>query len=499
MTTTALQTPSRGTNGVHSFDTICTPVHHYSCSRKQTASKSRASLALLARETVASLSSIGTNRDLKNSSSAKSLRKLAASPTHSQLSLSRNSTSASERSTQAGTPPTSPTASDMSSNERPRCKLHQTSSKAVRTTAEGRPFTKDFEDLFSTLITSLPLRSHRARFQKVEHSFLCEEAIANLSSLTLKQSNRMPDPNQAARWIVTTTTTSFSMTPDMAKRTCQRFVEARFVESAEGKSLKEFPTKGVVYQLTLKGIQVLKRFCDRNGIDEPHLQPLLRRAQMHVVVLERNTNTDKPIQDRSTIEVLFRRMCGVEVSDHKSSSMHFDARSATEDTMGAIGVKMAKDKKIAKILFHLVSQVKPQQIGCSNRCSTTDQCEAYELCELFVRYHMIKQVVVDDDYKDRHNTTTYQSSKNAIYAITSKGQIINGWDNRASGSPSELNIEHSLRQRLDNRMTKMNADEDAMREALQKTAELMEQASESVARLMATVSSLRTAHPTSLY
>ena len=47
-------------------------------------------------------------------------------------------------------------------------------------TDEERPFTRDFEDLFSTLMVSLPLTAHRVRFQKIDHTFTSEEAINNL-------------------------------------------------------------------------------------------------------------------------------------------------------------------------------------------------------------------------------------------------------------------------------------------------------------------------------
>ena len=58
----------------------------------------------------------------------------------------------------------------------------------------------------------------------------------------------------------------------------------------------------------------------------------------------------------------------------------------------------------------------------------------------------------------------------------------------AAGAPSELNIDHSLRHKLDGRMTQTENDADRMRVGLQKAVELMELASESVAKLMASVS-----------
>jgi GTPase-activating protein SST2 len=58
----------------------------------------------------------------------------------------------------------------------------------------------------------------------------------------------------------------------------------------------------------------------------------------------------------------------------------------------------------------------------------------------------------------------------------------------ASGAPSELNIDHSLRNRLDSRMIRTDADEDSMRSSLDEVVDLFEQAKSSVFKLMASVS-----------
>ncbi len=57
----------------------------------------------------------------------------------------------------------------------------------------------------------------------------------------------------------------------------------------------------------------------------------------------------------------------------------------------------------------------------------------------------------------------------------------------ASGAPSELNIDFSLRNRLDSRMIRTDTDEDSMRESLEDVVDLFEQAQNSVFKLMASV------------
>src|SRR5215470_16901638 len=110
---------------------------------------------------------------------------------------------------------------------------------------------QDFKDLFATLVVSLlPLSAHRVRLTKIEHTFTSEEAINNLGSLKFSQSNRMPDPKDPSRIVTTTTTTTFSMAKEMARSVCQRFVDARFIESVDGKATTQFPPKGALFQLT---------------------------------------------------------------------------------------------------------------------------------------------------------------------------------------------------------------------------------------------------------
>jgi hypothetical protein len=53
---------------------------------------------------------------------------------------------------------------------------------------------QDFIDIFTTLMISLPLKSHRVRFKTYPFTFTTEEALQNMASLRLTQTNRMDDP-----------------------------------------------------------------------------------------------------------------------------------------------------------------------------------------------------------------------------------------------------------------------------------------------------------------
>ncbi|EXJ90339.1 hypothetical protein A1O1_03438 [Capronia coronata CBS 617.96] len=575
------------------------PHHHHTSSTSITQARSRRSLASLAREKTshafANLAAIGTTPtpSLRSTTSTGSLAKEPASTDIVRPDLPRSPTSpelhrpAPLRRISGSPLPSqesrnSTVVPQMPNSDKNNGRMHQTSSKILRMTDDERPFTRDFNDLFSTLITSLPLTPHRVRFSRVEETFLSEEAITNLGSLKFSQSNRIPDPNNPSRWVVTTTTTTFSMAREMARSVCQRFVDARLIESAESRSITIFPAKGGVWQLTPKGLAILHRFCSKNGINARHLEPLLRRAQMQIVALERDPQTDKLIQDRATIEIIFRRFMGAEGPNLKSSTSLSDSDSVSDYASGLVGIKMARERRVLDKTVQSTFTGKGASDWLLDCCTTIDRRETYEIAELFVKWQLMTPVVEDRSYVRLNPMSSYfQPTKHAIYTVTERGQRVCGWiarppsmesedshDTRdkgrvardsnvsrlnvilqdaalrllfreflrqslceenlqfyfdvadftnnykqldksgklerqeairetlaaayglynsflASGAPSELNIDHSLRNRLDSRMIRTNVDDESMRQSLDEVVELFELAQAAVFKLMA--------------
>ena len=323
----------------------------------------------------------------------------------------------------------------------PHNKMHQTSSRLLRMTDEERPFTRDFKDLFSTLMVSLPLSSHRVRFQKIDHTFTSEEAINNLGSLKFSQSNRMPDPKDPSRIVTTTTTTTFSMAKEMARSVCQRFMDARFIESADGKSIGVFPLKGALWQMTPKGMHVLQRFCQRNGINQRHVLDVLdsHRNTMQLVILERDAASDKLSHDRATIDVLFRRFAGQDGPNVKASTSTADSDSVTDYHNGLVGVKMARERDIGsgrKIQNSFTGKAAIDWL--MDCCTTVDRRETYEIAEDFVKNGLVQNVLEDKNFA-RQNMAGMQfhPTKDAIYALTEKGQRVAGWIKRTSSPATE--------------------------------------------------------------
>lgn len=140
----------------------------------------------------------------------------------------------------------------------------------------------------------------------------CRDAAAiNLSNLKFAQSQRSPDPKDPSRILTTTTTTTFSMTRDMAKSICQQFMDAHLIANAADPSSTSFKDRSL-YSITPKGLHILERFISKNGIAADHLinvfatQPIA----MKLLHLERRLVDDEVIINKSVIEVLFRRFAG---------------------------------------------------------------------------------------------------------------------------------------------------------------------------------------------
>jgi len=275
---------------------------------------------------------------------------------------------------------------------------------------------QDFKDLFSTLMVSLPLTAHRVRFRMIDFTFTSDEAITNLGSLKFSQSNRMPDPKDSSRVVTTTTTTTFSMAKEMARSVCQKFLEAKFVESVEGKT--DFMNKSSVWQLTPKGIHILERFCTRNGIASAHVKAVIEsnRNPRQLVVLERNTETDKLHHDEQTVEIIFRRFIGTTANETQS-----DSDSIHEFSKCDVGVKLVKHRPTSQRQFEYTFNGRNAAQWLMDCSTMVDPREAIEVGSLFLQLKLIAPV------DPRNSEHQFQPSKQVHYYITNHGERVAGW------------------------------------------------------------------------
>lgn len=273
---------------------------------------------------------------------------------------------------------------------------------------------------------------------KVDYTFLSEDAINNLGSLKFSQSNRMPDPKDPSRIVTTTTTTTFSMAKDMARSICQRFLEARFIESADGKFQQVYNMKGSVWQLTPKGVTVLDRFCSRNGIQQRQVAELTALHSTHLVILERDLQTDKLLHDRSTIEVIFRRFAGTEGRNVKSTVNAADSDSLNDYRDGLTGVKMAAERKVNGKTYRETLTGKAASDWLMDCSTIVDRRETIEIATLFVEYDLIEPVAQDRAFMSQNpGSSLFQPTKYAIYQITQRGKDVISGSSRGRQSESE--------------------------------------------------------------
>ncbi|PNS19547.1 hypothetical protein CAC42_7391 [Sphaceloma murrayae] len=344
-----------------------------------------------------------------------------------------------EKAPRTSTSSPAPTGSSDDWSQKPKSQptravnMHQTSSRLLRMTDDDRPFTRDFKDLFSTLMVSLPLTPHRVRFSKIDHTFTTEEAITNLGSLKFSQSNRMPDPKDPSRIVTTTTTTTFSMAKEMARSVCNKFLEARFVETCEGKAA--FDSKNAVWQLTPKGMRVLTRFCSRNGIHQRHVNEVLdsSRNMLHMVILERDMETDKLNHDRAMIEVIFRRFAGAD-PNVKASSAASDTDSLSEYSTGLVGVRVVKSAKPDLKDSPYVFNGKAAIDWLTDCCMVVDRRECHEIANLFMAHDLISQLREERNPNESAQNRRFQPVKTAHYSITERGMKLAGWTRSPSAS-----------------------------------------------------------------
>lgn len=280
----------------------------------------------------------------------------------------------------------------------------------------------------------MDMRSHRVRLRMIEHSFTSEEAINNLGSLKFSQSNRMPDPKDTSRIVTTTTTTTFSMAREMARSVCQRFVDARFIESADGKQLKDYTMRSTVWHLTPKGIHILERFCSKNGIQSRHVNDLINspRNTMQLVILERDRMTDELSHDKSTTEVIFRRFVGQNGPNIKNRTSEADSDSLTDYKDGIAGVRMANERKVGTPP-RTMYQTFTGKAACDwlMDCTTTiNRRECATIAGQFLEHELIWCVVSDRTFlaqfsqEQRERLVIFQPTKVAIYQMTQKGKDV---------------------------------------------------------------------------
>ncbi|KAI0363720.1 regulator of G protein signaling superfamily [Pilatotrama ljubarskyi] len=343
-----------------------------------------------------------------------------------------------------------------------------TSSHMMKTTKRGRPFLK--------------LTTNRQYFRSFPNSFTTDDAARNLASLKFSQSNRGPDPREPSRIVTTTTTTTFSMTRDMAKAMCQQFMDARLIENAADPGSNLFKERGV-YVLTPKGLHVLERFMSKNGINGDHLAHVFSTQPicMKLLHLERRSVDDEIIVSHSAITALFRRFVGRQPNYPPEFIETMDAFQKYHERSKGVALMDITEKGTGKAAVthkHCFAAVTALEWLC-DFTSVIGREEAAEMAAQFVRFGLI--TLVSDKRKNNDSAIIFtvrgaagganssiaqhgefRCTAKAIYKVTDEGRRLARWDlpdgARPSPNSSAANVSSNARASEDH---SLNASYDA--------------------------------------
>ncbi|CAG8665845.1 1367_t:CDS:2, partial [Ambispora leptoticha] len=285
---------------------------------------------------------------------------------------------------------------------------HQSSTHMMKTTKSGRPFVKDIHDLFSTLIVSLPMDSHRHMFRTYPNTFTTEEAVLNLSSLKFTQSNHM------------------------AKSVCQTFMDAKLFEHAIDTSNRAFRDKNL-YALTSKGIYVLEKFVNRNGIIANNLSKMFasHMSPIRLYFLERNPDNDSILLNKSAIEAV--------TSDSASSNS-----STHEKGDRNLGIELKDRQQNHKTYRHTFHGLPALDWLCDFTTAIARE-EASKIANEFLRLGLIEPV--PDKKSEKSHEIRF--SRSTLYQVTDEGRYVAGWDfdlsNNRNNNGTEKNEKNGLR------------------------------------------------------
>jgi hypothetical protein len=153
---------------------------------------------------------------------------------------------------------------------------------------------------------------------------------------------------------------------------------------------------------------------------------------MQLVILERDSTTDKLSSDRSTTEVIFRRFIGQNGPNIKASTTSADSDSLSEYKDGIAGVRMANERKIGsppRTMYQTFTG-KAATDWLMDCCTTVDRRETTEIATLFLEHELIWCVQADRQYlaqfsaQEKEKSVIFQPTKHAIYQMTQKGKDV---------------------------------------------------------------------------
>ncbi|KAF9431800.1 hypothetical protein BGZ76_011682 [Entomortierella beljakovae] len=328
----------------------------------------------------------------------------------------------------------------------------------MKTTTSGRAFAKNAEepsrgypeqlhifDLFSTLMISLPIETHKIFIKSYPNSFTAEDAIANLGGLQFIQAHHDADPKDPTRIITRIVTTQFSLSRDMAKNLCQTFMDARLFECATDPSKRDFQNKGI-YQVTGKGAHIVEKFVHRNSLSVDETRHITANATPRILFLERAEDEDAIILTQAAVDAIFKRFAGLrpniiarpsDVPGEASpltSSPGRDRIQANLDRCNGIEVKdQQHNYDVYKNTFYGKAAVE----WLLDFTTVISKEEAIRIAQEMVAARYIEQVGDDG----RGGPSLFKTANSSLYHFTEIGRAVLGWESLMRSRGSSVNTD----------------------------------------------------------
>jgi GTPase-activating protein SST2 len=233
----------------------------------------------------------------------------------------------------------------------------------------------------------------------------------------------------------------------MARTIGAQFVEARLVEAAVDAGSASFDKDKSLWQITPKGMHVLHRFANRNGIASNTLSTLLASnfTTMNLIILERDDLTDQILESPSLIELIFRRFAGPSRNALGVGRLNGGRRDSTGSNAsdqsglgeqaidGYTGVVMRDAKRIGDILYSNCFTGQDASNWLLECCTTVKETEAHHLAAMFLNDNLIARCGTEYQRQGRDDVVDPSS----YYTLTDKGKRMAGWTRAASRAHSQ--------------------------------------------------------------
>jgi hypothetical protein len=251
----------------------------------------------------------------------------------------------------------------------------------------------------------------------------------------------------------------------MARTIGAQFVQARLVEAAVDGGSASFEKDKALWQITPKGMHVLHRFANRNGIASTTLSTLLASnlTTMNLIILERDDTTDQILESTSLIDLIFRRFAGPSPNLINTGRLGGSRRDSTGSSNsdqsgpgehvfdGYTGVVMRDGRRIGDVVYQNCFTGQDALNWLLECCTTVKESEAHHLAAMFLKHDLIGRC--GSEYqrgvREIFDTESY-------YVLTERGKRMAGWT-RGGGSRTQSQSPPSTA-----KPRKLQPDEDAI-------------------------------------